>query len=60
MKLYMAVTADKYELPCVVTDTAAKMAAIYHMQTSNIFQSLARNSVCRKYGIKFVRVEVND
>lgn len=60
MKLYMAVTNDKYELPCAVTDTVAKMAAIYNMHASNIFQSMARNSVCRKYGIRFVRVEVDD
>ena len=60
MRLYMAVTADKYELPCAVTETVMKMAAIYNMQTSNIFQSIARNSVCRKHGIRFIRVEVDD
>lgn len=34
----MAVTNDRYELPCAVTDTVAKMAAIYGTYESNVFQ----------------------
>lgn len=54
----MAVTNDRYELPCAVTDTVAKMAAIYGTYESNVFQMLRDNKPYRKKGVRFVRVEV--
>lgn len=42
--LYMAVTADKYELPIAVADTAAELAAIVGYDAQRI-----RERVCRKY-----------
>lgn len=42
--LYMAVTADKYELPIAVADTAAELAEIIGCDPQRI-----RERVCRKY-----------
>lgn len=58
MRLYMAVTADKYELPCAITDTAAKMAAIYGICESSVFRMLHDDKPYRKKGVRFVKVEV--
>ena len=38
--LYMAVTADKYELPCVVKDTANQLATAYGISDSNLHQGI--------------------
>lgn len=48
MRLYMAVTNDRYELPCAVTDTVAKMAAIYGIYESQIYRMLRDNKPYRK------------
>ncbi len=58
MRLYMAVTNDKYELPCAITDTVAKMAATYGIYESQIYRMLRDNKPYRKKGVRFVRVEV--
>lgn len=58
MRLYMAVTNDKYELPCAITDTVAKMAAIYGIDAPNLFRMLRYDKPYRKKGVRFVRVEV--
>jgi hypothetical protein len=58
MKLYMAVTADKYELPCAVTDTMEKLAVIYGLDKANISHYLKDSRVRKKYGVRFVKVEV--
>ena len=48
MRLYMAVTNDRYELPCAVTDTVAKMAAIYGIDAPNLFRMLRYDKPYRK------------
>lgn len=43
MKLYIAVTPDKYELPVHVTDTAREMAKWNNVPIQTIYQAVSRN-----------------
>lgn len=59
--LWMAVTADEYELPLCVTDTAAELAAKYNTTKSNVTSSICAGKTGRYRGYKFVRVkEIDD
>lgn len=57
MKIYMAVTNDKHELPVAVCDSAKELADRYGMRQENVFNYISRGSVRKKDGVKFVRVE---
>lgn len=57
---YVAVTADKYELPCVVKDTANQLATAYGISDSNLHQSMRDGRAYKKFGVRFVKVEVGD
>lgn len=50
MKLYMAVTADKYELPLVVADSAMELARCLNRNVQSIYQEL---SPSRRYRLAF-------
>ena len=39
-KLYMAVTADRYELPVFVSDTALELAKVAETDYSNLFRNI--------------------
>lgn len=58
MKLYMAVTADKYELPCAVADTVKEMAMIFRMSDHRIYDLIKTGDVSMKARVRFVRLEV--
>lgn len=59
--LWMAVTADEYELPLCVTDTAAELAAKYNTTKSNVTSSICAGKTGRYRGYKFVKVkEIDD
>lgn len=38
--LYMAVTADRYELPVFVSDTALELAHVAEVDYSNLFRNI--------------------
>lgn len=60
MRLYMAVTADEYELPLIVSDKVKDIAKYAGTGERNIYQGIYHNFPGRKTKIKFVRVDVND
>lgn len=60
MRLYMAVTADKYELPLIVSDKVKDIARYSGTSERNIYQGISHNFLGRKTKIKFVRIDVND
>lgn len=66
MTLYMAVTADKYELPLAVTNTANELAKTLGKKTSYVRAEISREThgknKCngRMRGYKLVKVEVED
>ncbi|MCI9596656.1 MAG: hypothetical protein HFE75_05030 [Firmicutes bacterium] len=57
MKLCMAVTNDKYELPMAVCDNAKELADMYRMRRDNLYAYISHGNVRKKDGVKFVRVE---
>ena len=59
--LWMAVTADEYELPLCVTDTAAELAAKYNTTKNKVMSYICAGKTGRYRGYKFVRVkEIDD
>lgn len=66
MKLYMAVTADQYELPLIVTPSATEMARFVQQSVSQMYgmiwhhknTTLKRSGVNRGYNV--LRIEVED
>ena len=58
--LWMAVTADEYELPIAVTETARELAEIFGTTTNNV-QTLERGGYSGKIsGRKYVKVLRNE
>ena len=58
MKLYMAVTADKYELPCAVTESAPILASMYDIDLSSFYRLAKIRKPYKKKKVKFVKVEI--
>ena len=58
--LYMAVTADKYELPLIVEDSISKLAAKTGISVHTIRTSIDRNQSGHRRGFKFVKVEEDE
>lgn len=59
MTLYMAVTADKYELPLVV-GTLYQVAEYGGVRLKTVQQSISLKRSGRLNGFKYVRVNVED
>lgn len=59
MTLYMAVTADKYELPLVV-GTLYQVAEYGGVQLKTVQQSISLKRSGKLNGFKYVRVNVED
>ena len=55
--LSMAVTADKYELPCFVADSGRELAKRFGVQETYMWQMMQRNKPYKKLGILFLKVE---
>lgn len=56
--LYLAVTADKYELPVVVCDSAKELAYRYGIKTSSLYSAISYGLSGKYNGVKFVKVVV--
>jgi hypothetical protein len=54
----MAVTADKYELPCAVTESAPVLASMYDIDISSFYRLTKIRKPYKKKKVKFVKVEV--
>ena len=51
--LYMAVTDDKYELPCFVVDSGRELAKRFGVQETYLWQMMQKNKPYKKLGILF-------
>lgn len=56
--LWLAVTADKYELPLAVCDTARELGEIYGIKKSSVMSMVARGRNGKSSGRKFVKVKI--
>ena len=60
IKLYMAVTADRYELPIAVEETPTELSAKTGISLNSIMTALYRPINGKKIGMKFYRLQVDD
>ena len=58
INVYMAVTADEYELPLFVSDTPEEMAKFVKCKYHDIFAKIRRQSATRD-GMRIRRVEID-
>ena len=59
MKLYLAVTADKYELPFYVAETAVELAKVLGTSSHVVYSSIQRGYK-RRDGLKLIKIEVEN
>ena len=60
MKLYMAVTPDKYELPLAVRDSPKDLAEAVGIASQVILNCISHNQSGKRTGMKFIRIELPD
>ena len=58
--LWLAVTADEYELPLAVTDSPRELAEIFGVSKSTIKSQAKRNSNGSLSGRKFMKVRTDN
>ena len=60
MSIWMAVTADKFELPLCVADTANDLAKMLRISASTISSAVNQKTKRSNKNMKFVKVEVSE
>lgn len=55
--MYMAVTADKYELPLYVADTARELGKHYGVSANMVYSAVSKGLSGKRNGYRFVKVE---
>jgi hypothetical protein len=58
--LWLAVTADKYELPIIVEESAKQLADKLGITSSTVIASVSRNNTGKNAGRKIVKVNIDD
>lgn len=59
-QLYMAVTADKYELPIYVTEKSREMAEWAGVTQQAIRSAVSKKTSGRNRGMKYVKVNLEE
>ncbi|MDP4117634.1 MAG: hypothetical protein Q8873_00375 [Bacillota bacterium] len=57
-KIYMAVTADKYELPLFIADHLNDLAKEFHTTRNSVITCICNKTNGRKSGVKFLKEEI--
>lgn len=60
MKCYMAVTADKYELPLYVADNVKDLSNKFNVSENCILSSISKEYKHSRLGRIFVKVNIDD
>jgi biotin operon repressor len=67
MKIYMAVTPDKYELPIFFCESGKELAKLCGVSSSNLYAEISRwkkggrySTDGRRRGYRFVSVEIEE
>lgn len=58
--LWLAVTADKYEFPIFIEDTAQKLAEKLGITNSTVVASVTRNKSGKNKGRKIIKVVIDE
>lgn len=59
MKLYLAVTPDKYELPLGVFDSAVELGKQYGLSIAQIYTCISRNQSGTTLGVRIIKVIID-
>lgn len=57
--LYLAVTADKYELPLIVEDTALQLANKMGITQGRVNSAIYQNESGKRRGTKIIKIEID-
>lgn len=64
MKVYLVVTADEYELPLAVADTADELSRILGRTVNDIYVTISRQNVSQGqlngYNYRIIRVDIGE
>ncbi len=60
MKIYMAVTPDRLELPVAVADAALPLAVLFGVTKNYVHSAISKRNPGKKLGVKFVRVDIEE
>lgn len=60
MKLYMAVTPDKFEFPVFIEESCIALEQKTGVNHNNIYSYISKNLSGKKLGYKFVIVEIEE
>ena len=60
MIVYMAVSADEFELPKAIGDSIQELSEILGLHRSTLYSSMQRNSTILNYGFKIIKVEIEE
>lgn len=64
MRVYMLVTADKYELPLAVRDTAGEIADLLGRLKYDVYASISKKSVSQEkyngFRYKIIKVDIDE
>lgn len=58
--LWLAVTADKYELPLAVCDTAKELGELYGIKKNSVITAVKKQSSGRGCGRKIIKVPIEE
>lgn len=58
--LWLAVTADKYELPLAVCDTAEQLGRTFGLRADSIINHVHRGDSGKRSGRRFVKVRIEE
>lgn len=64
MTLYVAVTADKYELPLAVSDSAKELGELLGRHRAEVYSQMSRKAVSKTkhngFRYKIIKVEIDE
>ena len=64
MRVYMLVTADKYELPLAVCDTVVEIARLLCKQPNEVYVAMGRKAVSQEthngFRYKIIKVDIDE
>ncbi|WP_410495060.1 hypothetical protein QTL86_12970 [Cellulosilyticum sp. ST5] len=55
---WMAVTADKYELPICVEDSAEELANVFGIKKCTVYTQIKKGASGKRLGYRFLRIEL--
>ena len=58
IKVYLAITADKFELPLCIFDSRKDLAKWANRDTESLSRSIRNNTIDRKIKCRYIKIEI--